>query len=120
MLPVVRLRLDWATQKKGIKKFSTPHFDLKLDVERTSAQQVDEVTFVYEGKATLLECRADFAFLVAAYANSLEPFLIAKHQQIETKRPLLLHEEAFLQEVKKAASSFSLLPHTINSKLMYD
>ncbi len=113
MLPVVRLRLDWATQKTGVMRFSIPHFDLNLDVERTSVQQVDEVTFVYKGKAALLECRTDFAFLVAAYANSLKPLLIAKHQQIETKRPLLLHEEAFLQEVKKAASSFSLLPHTM-------
>lgn len=116
MLPVFRLKLDWARQEKGIKNFSTPHFDLTLDVRRTSARQLDEVTFEYNGEATVLECRADFAFLVAAYAHSLEPCLIAEHQQIETMRPLLRHEQTFLQEVKASASLCSLLPHTFASK----
>jgi hypothetical protein len=103
-MPVFRLKLDWARQKTGIAKFSIPHFDLKLDVRRTSMSQVDEVTFLYEGHAEVLECRADFHFLVAAYARSLEPCLKANHQQFESKRPLMRHEDAFLQEVKLAAS----------------
>jgi hypothetical protein len=103
-MPVFRLKLDWTRQKTGIAKFSIPHFDLKLDIRRTSMSQVDEVTFLYKGNAEVLECRADFIFLVAAYARSLEPCLKANHQQFETMRPLMRHEHAFLQEVKMAAS----------------
>lgn len=116
MMPVFRLKLDWASQKKGIRKFSAPHFDLKLDIQRTSALQVDEVTFLYKGNAKILECRADFSFLVAAYARSLEPCLKANHQQIETMRPLLRHEHTFLQEVQLAASVCSFSPHTYTCK----
>lgn len=116
MMPVFRLKLDWASQQEGIKKFSAPHFDLKLDVQRTSVLQVDEVTFLYKGNAKILECRADFAFLVAAYARSLEASLVAHHQKIETTRPLLEHERAFLKEVQLCASICSSSPRACASK----
>lgn len=116
MMPVFRLKLDWASQQEGVKKFSAPHFDLKLDVQRTSVLQVDEVTFLYKGNAKILECRADFAFLVAAYARSLEPSLVAHHQKIEMTRPLLEHEQAFLKEVQLCASICTSSPRTCAAK----
>lgn len=116
MMPVFRLKLDWASQQEGVKKFSVPHFDLKLDVQMTSVLQVDEVTFLYKGNAKILECRAGFAFLVASYARSLEPSLIAHHQKIEMTRPLLQHERDFLKEVQLCASMCSSSPRICASK----
>ena len=109
VMPVFSLKLDWRGLKKGITKFSVPYFDLKLDVRRTSALQVDEVTFTYKGYAEILECRSDFRFLVAAYARSLEPSLKNYHQQLEMMRPLLRHEQDFLREVQSAASACPML-----------
>jgi hypothetical protein len=108
-MPVFCRKLDWAPKKNGIFKFSISHFDLKLHIRSMSASQVDDVTFVYRGNAEILECRADFAFLVAAYARSLESDLKAKYQEIETMRPLMRHERNFLEEVRLAASMCPLL-----------
>ena len=102
--PVFRLVLGWAPRKVGIVDLSVPHFALKLDVSKNCASQVDDVTFSYEGNARILECRADFCFLVAAYARSLQPYLATEHRQIETKRPLLRHEKEFLGHVQNATS----------------
>ena len=104
-LPVFRLKLDRAPQKTGTMNLSVPHFDLKLAIRNTCVSQLDDVTFSYSGDAQVLECKADFAFLVAAYARSLEPCLKAEYQKIETTRPLLRHEREFGKEVQSAASS---------------
>jgi len=101
---VFRLVLGWAPQKVGIVDLSVPHFGLKLDVSKNCVAQVDDVTFSYKGNAQILECRADFCFLVAAYARSLQPYLVTEHRQIETRRPLLRHEKEFLGHVQNATS----------------
>lgn len=103
-IPVLRLKLDWALQKKGITKVSIPHFDLKVVIHKNSISQIDDVTLFYEGQAEILECRADFSFLVAVYARSLESRLRETKKQIERIRPLLFHEHAFLEEVQHVAS----------------
>ncbi|VEU36836.1 unnamed protein product [Pseudo-nitzschia multistriata] len=98
------VKLGWAPTKNGIVDISVPHFGVKLHIPRNSMSQVDDVTFTYKGTAQVLECKSDFTFLVAAYARSLQPYLIARHQQIETHRPLLRHEQEYFEEVQKAAS----------------
>ena len=107
-IPVLRVKLDRARQTTGIAKFSVPHFLLRIDIRKSLVSQVDDVTFFYEGEAEILECRADFLFLVAVYARSLSALLIENHQQINKLRPLLQHEHAFLEEVQQAASICSL------------
>eukprot|EP00536_Pseudo-nitzschia_multiseries_P000287 jgi/Psemu1/282225/fgenesh1_pg.4_\ len=103
-VPIFRLAMGWAPQEVGIVDLSVPHFGLKLHVPRNSASQVDDVTFCYQGNAKVLECKTDFAFLVAAYARSLQPHLIAYQKKIEMDRPLLRHEQEFFEEVQRAAS----------------
>ena len=98
-------------QQTGVMHYSIPHFHLILDIRTTSLSQIDEVTFRHEGIAEILECRADFNFLVAAYAHSLEACLQANFEEIEMMRPLMRHERAFLQEVQLAASMCTFSTH---------
>jgi len=102
--PVFRLSMGWAPQRVGIVDLTVPHFGLKLDIPRNTVSQVDDVTFCYQGNAKVLECKADFTFLVAAYARSLQPHLTRHHKQIEMNRPLLRHEQEFFEEVQRATS----------------
>jgi hypothetical protein len=103
-LPVFHVKLDCAPKKREMKYFSMPLFDLKLYLVQMKARQVDDVTVSFEGHAKVVECNASFDFLVSAYASSLEPLLVADQEQMMKTRPLLQHEEDFLNEVKRCAS----------------
>ncbi|KAL3923850.1 MAG: hypothetical protein SGILL_001409 [Bacillariaceae sp.] len=89
----------------GVKTFETPGFSLKVDIKRIEDFATDDVTRLFQGSAKILECKASFKFLVSAYARSLEPLLRSQHDDTLKTRPLLEHEQAFLEEVQRASAA---------------
>jgi hypothetical protein len=108
-LPVFVVSLCSVAEKPEIKVYRIPGFSLQIDLLRAAATQVDDVTVSFEGQAKVLQCEATFEFLVRTYAQSLEPVLRLNHELILKTRPLLMHEQAFSRDVRKAACS--PLPH---------
>jgi hypothetical protein len=103
--PTFDVKLANHAQKPEIKTCAMPGFSLTLDLQKMEESTVDDVTVLFQGNAKILECRVRFEFLVAAYARSLEPLLQSKRDDILKSRPLLKHEEAFLQRVRRTSTS---------------
>jgi len=101
-VPLTVIQLE-ASPKTGRRSYVASLARITINISASSSSSVlDDVTFSYNGNATVEKIDLEFLCLVRACARSLIAKLMTENQ-LRLERPMLDHEIRYLAHVKQAA-----------------